>query len=121
MEEKGFILILVLSILTSFMLIGFFMLDHFLIQHKINHNLYLELKTYYLAQSGIEYSTLRLKKKPTWRTESWITDLGEAGKFRVIVRDIPGMIHVQSYGIYEDYEYVSNAYLTQVAPVHRIK
>ncbi len=121
MTENGFVLILVLCILMGFMMIGFFMLDHFLIQSKINQNLYLELKTYYLAQAGIEYAIYRLEKLPTWRTKNWQADLKDAGQIRLYITSESDKICVDSIGIYQEYECKLTAYFTKTIPVQRIK
>ncbi|AZR73568.1 hypothetical protein BBF96_09305 [Anoxybacter fermentans] len=121
MGDKGFVLILTLVVLSGLLLLGLFTMDHFLIESKINYNLYLELKTHYLAQAGIEYAFYRLKEEPTWRTENWMDDLGEAGQIRLKILEDSDFIIVWSGGIYKQYEVWKDAYFTKSPPITRIK
>lgn len=121
MNNSGFILLLAMLALTGLLLLGFSLLDHFMLQSKINHNLYLELKTYYLAQAGIEYATYRLKEDPSWRTIGWQRDLGTSGRIFLQVIDDKTIISVQATGEYRSSRSMVHALFTRSLPIQRLK
>ena len=107
--------------LTGLLLLGFSLLDHLLLQSKINHNLYLELKTYYLAQAGIEYATYRLKEDPSWRTRDWQKDLGALGCIFLRISDDKSLIDVRATGEYRSYQSIVYAQFTRSLPIKRLR
>lgn len=121
MFDEGYILILVLLVLTVLLSTGIFLLDHFLLQQKIVHNLYMEFKTYFLAQGGIEYAAARLALYPVWRTEEMTLNLNTDGFIHLNVLIESDRIHVQSNGVIQHFERKQDAYFTKVFPIHRIQ
>lgn len=121
MNSSGYVLILALLSLSCILLLGFSVLDHFLLQSKVNQNLYLELKTYYLAQAGIEYATYRLKEDPSWRTASWQADLGDSGQIYLRVIDKDSLISVEARGAYDDSQWTQQAQFSSSFPCQRLK
>lgn len=103
-NDTGYIVILTLLVLAGLLMLGLFLLDHFLFQVQINANLYAEMKIYYLAQAGIEYARYRLEDNPAWRTRSFMQDLGNAGKIKVIISEGNPDITIQSFGIYRNFQ-----------------
>lgn len=121
MKEKGFILVITLFIMTGLLMIGSFLLDHLLIQCKINYNLYLEIKTYYLAHAGIEYATYRLCVEPDWRINNWVHDLTETERFNLTISEDDTLIKVKSTGVYREFQLTLEAYFSKDPPICRIK
>mgnify|MGYP006310567127 CR=1 FL=1 len=121
MSEKGFILIYTMLLLAGLILMGTFLMDHFLIESKINYNLYMEMKTYYIAQAGIEYATLKLESNPFWRTSGQDIYLADKGRILLKVIDDYDQIIVKSYGIYDEFQTLEQAYFGTGVPVQRVK
>ncbi len=121
MGDRGYVLIVTLIIMSCLLVMGIFLLDHFLMQTRINNNLYLEMKTYYLVQAGIEYIMYRLNEDPTWRTKGYTLDLNGDGEIHLEVAESGYNLLVYSTGKYQEYHHKVEAYLTQTPPVRRIK
>lgn len=121
MCNKGYVLIITLIILLSFLLLGMFMLDHYLIQHKINQNIYAEVKTYYLALAGVEHAEYRLRKNHGWRTTGLILPQGADGEIKLVVYEENGAIRVDSSGVFQSFSCLKTAYFTKTAPLTRIQ
>lgn len=121
MFDEGYIVILVLLVLTVLLSTGIFLLDHFLLQQKIVHNLYMEFKTYYLAQGGVEYAAARLSQNPVWRTTGMTLNLNADGVIHLTVLTEDSMVHVQSNGMVQPFEKKEDAYFTKFPPIHRTK
>ena len=121
MGDRGYVMILTLLVMAGLLLLGLFLLDHFLYQMQINYNLYLELKTYFLAQAGLEYAAYRLENEPLWRTDGWIKNLGSAGQFKIIISEDTDYLIVQSCGIYRNFVRWRTGYFSRVEPIYRVK
>ncbi|MCG8639306.1 MAG: hypothetical protein MI862_06205, partial [Desulfobacterales bacterium] len=107
--------------MAGLFIIGSFLLDHTLIQSIINHNLYLEIKTYYLAQAGIEYATYRLQVEPDWRINSWEHNITETDKFDLTITEDETFIVVRSTGIHWEFQLTLEAHFSKNPPISRIK
>lgn len=119
-REVGSILVLVLILLTSLFAIGLFLQDHLLLQAQIVENLYMEMRTYYLSQAGIEFARYRLKLNRFWQTDSYILPIDTSEQIVLKTYLDNGKIVVESRGVVQQYHTTTIAYFSNTLPLKRI-
>lgn len=121
LKEDGFILIITLVLLLGILILGISLADHLLIQNRIQQNLYLELKTDYLGQAGMQYATNRLKWEPTWRPQDYWIDSNSDGKIQIQIFEDDSAIIVHSTGVYQNFRKEVIGFFSKEIPIIRFK
>ncbi|MBU1131301.1 hypothetical protein KJ840_04165 [Patescibacteria group bacterium] len=85
-KNKGFIVPLVMIIISLLLLLVFYFLDFIINDAKISFNYKLSVQTYYLAEAGINDAMWKILNDPAWYSEfttnpAWQATLGRTGVF----------------------------------------
>lgn len=119
-SECGSILILVLVMISGLLVLGLFLQDHLLMQSRIVQNLYMEMKTYYLSQAGIEYTRYRIKRDFGWTSLNQVIPISDSEQILLKANRNTEGVAVESCGVVQQFRTTSVAHFTRVSPIIRI-